>query len=338
MTTILAAQTEDAAATDFQFNELARLVKEPYLKFGLTRKEWDELRQDEGHKALIHAHYLYMERLAVRRNPLGFSLPLDTLEGLRHAPANTSLFYSTADRLSRDDRYDRVTDFFRRHANVSSFELVETGPQDVPGWLDLLVVSPVDLARYLGYDIFGIESQHAAAYCTMARPLTVEIPGISKGDYLRGCLKDDGSRLKKATADLWGQVPHQQESKQPLKIRLVSGNPATWWGYDGTQYAVAPMHVQDLCARLPVGSPIKSGICADLVAYASVAVAETWMTEQIAAGTGPRNDIVGTELRGGGEFSRCPRCGRCDVRAWLYGDGGAGCAGGSFGAVVFARE
>lgn len=305
----------------------------------LSRDEYNAVREDEDYKNLARQLDGKIQRIVNRRFPLGASLPLNSLNGLRHTEANTSLFYDWSNRDSEEERYERLKAYCGTHLGISSFELTPTGPQDVPGWQQILVISPVDLAVYLRSDIVGTKSQHAKAYCDLARPLVTEIIGLQKSDYIRNdCLGKDGARLEANTARQWQSLSDPQQPGLPLKVRRMSVNPATWFGYDGTQYSVAPINVRLLANHLTVGSKVRSAACGDLITLASLLVGEPQISDQIALGTCPRIDVPGTELRGGLGWSHCPRVFRNEGVAWLCGVYAADAYGGFFGSLLCVVE
>lgn len=303
--------------TNPQIEEHILRFAKPLRDHGITKHEYGLLREDQAYKYLASQFRLLCRRIEERRNPLGFSLPLNTLEGQRYVPANLDLFYEWDRRLSEEERYERVKAYFRTHLDITAFDLVKSGSQSLPGWPLVLVISPVDLALHLGVDIFGAEKQQSKAYCDLARLITLEIPSLKKSNEIHNDLGRGGARLEVNTCQQWQSLPDQQLKGQPLKVRRMSVNPATWFGFDNAQYSISPMEARTLVNHLPTNSKARRAACGDLVVFSSLVLGEPHLLDQIADSAGPKIDIPGTELDAGLDWSRCPRCNQGSVESWL---------------------
>lgn len=303
----------------------------------LTVDEYNAIREDEDYKKLARQLDGKIKRIVARRNSLGKSLPVDLLPDSGYDRANTALLYDWENgRPPEEARYETIKAYFSLCLGIEVFDLVESGPQDIPDWPQILVVSPVDLAVWLGYNVRGANKKHTAAYCDMTYSLVLGIPSLWTTDWIKNdCFGIEGARLEANAYRQWSAVPGEQKKGQPLKIRRMCANPATWFGFDRVQYSLPPLHVRVLANLFSIGSRVRSAACGDLVAFASLAVGEPQILTQITKGTCPRIDILGTELCCDGEWARCPVCTQYDSKAWIT-DFGVDFTSGYFGSFLFA--
>lgn len=320
--------------TDDQLAEGGRLFMQPFVDHGVTKDDYQIIRQDPAFKALLQGPGDYVRRFIAQRDSVSSYLCVNALPQY-HAKANTALAYDWSKRGSEETRLALIARaFVGAGLGITDVTLVDSVVA-MPAWQTCLVVSPIDLLRQQGID--PEKEITPKRYCRLVKPLCHALPGVQVWDYLNGQMGSDGARLEEQTLAAWLTLPTTQEKGQPLIVRRMSVNPAIWFDCNGTICNLAPLHTPKVFANLPVSNKVKRVLPGDLIMATSLFHGEPHLIAQIKAGTCPRSDIPGTEIRYDGRWSIRPYLRRYDDEAWLYNYCARNASGG-FGSVGAAGE
>ena len=327
--------------TEGQLKEAGQLLTKPFVDHGVTDVDYQEvILRDPDFKALLQASGDYVRRFIARRDSVTSYLFANSLPESGYTAANTNLAFNWSKRGSEDERLARIVDLYGRAYGIKDV-VVEDCVVDMPAWpIGLFVLTPhLALQRGVDPDLLADE-KHSRKHTELVRPLCDSSTWLKQGDWFQGCLKKDGSKANaksyEALLGFTSGMEKRQEKGAPLIVCRMAFNPAIWFDVAGTQYSFAPLHTPELFANLPVGNKVKKVLPGDLVMATTLLAGDSDIVNQIRAGTCPRIDIPGTDLRDDGSWSGRPCVYGGDSGAWLVynfadnadGDfGSLGCAG-----------
>lgn len=316
--------------SDDQLTEHKDRFAKPINELGLDSDDYDLFRADPASDQALQTLYGLARRVRGQGLALRTALPITTLPDSGRVKANCTLIYDYTPRLEEEARYELLKASVSHAYGITECDLRDVGPE-VPNWLRVLVIPPVGLHRQIGLD-----PKKAEDYCTAARPLVQLLPALKRTDFINGCLEKDGARFEANTHTIWSQLSGAQEKGKPLQIFRMSVNPAARYTHGGEVHSLATMHTSAI-TEFPEGSPVRKVAPGDLIIYASLAITEPYIQDQIGAGTCPRIDIPGTDLRDDEGWALRPICGRYDWSAFL-GRGWHGGAIADYGSLLVALE
>lgn len=284
--------------TEGQLQEHAERFARPFCEHGITAAEYNRIREDPDYKGIVAELGRYARKIAAVRSPLGSSLPLNLLPMPGTVRAESNRYFEWEDRSPEEERYELIKASLGQQLNIGAFDLVESGPQNIPGWPQCLVVTPLDLFRHIGYEVGETKVLQPRSYCRIATRLLLGINPRLLVAGISGWLSDGNVRLHSSILRQWEVMPDRQVSDSPLKIRRMSVNPAAWFGYRGAQYSLIPHYIRSLAGCPSVESPVRSFACGDLVVFATLLAGEPHLLEQMyVSSTSPFISLPGTQLR-----------------------------------------
>lgn len=328
--------------TEGQLKEAGQLLTKPFVDHGVTDVDYQEvILRDPDFKGLLQASGDYVRRFIARRDSVVPYLFANALPSSGFEKANTALTYDWSKRENEDARLKQIAALYGKAYGIGDVVL-EDNVVNMPAWQTCLVVLLPDLAIQRGVDPEILaDERHAQKYVELVRPLCDSFDPLKQTDWFKGCLKKDGAKANEKSLESYlamiAAQKKRQEKGKALIVRRMAVNPAIWFEVDGVQYSFAPIHTPALFAGLPFGNKVKKVLPGDLVITTTLLAGEPHLVHQIKAGTCPRIDQPGTDLRDGRSWSFRPYVDRFGSEAWI-GNYFTGNAYGYFGSLGCAWE
>lgn len=239
----------------------------------LTEDELLEIATDQEFTSWASG---YVERRFLRRrDPLRLAIPLESLpakiEGEYPFPrireADERVVFEILNRADEATRYERLCQYIEKYSGITSFDLVSSGPV-VPGWTEILLVSPVDFCLQQGLDPANWKD-----YTKAVTPFIQDwLRPNRMYSALEGWVDSWGIDLEEVTCKEWSKLPHLQEKGKPLKIRRMSVIPARF-RVGRSLYCLSSDLVPDLIQEMAVDGASRA-VASDLLVGLCLTAAE----------------------------------------------------------------